>query len=181
MMYPISIQQHDIPGASDRADIRYFRLETVHELVAVIHDLYPSVLGVSVGLSDTGSITAVAFATEHDIFHLCWEKSEAHLLKSRRILSAFKSLFLSAHDRRFAAFEMGYVAFLIYGSLGVHVQGVDLSTVTSEKLNSPGRVMAKLKNLEFASQLAVDMRWDRLGKGKGAQPDICVRAWYSAM
>ena len=76
---------------------------------------------------------------------------------------------------------MGYVAFLIYGSLGVHVQGVDLSTVTSEKLNSPGRVMAKLKNLEFASQLAVDMRWDRLGKGKGAQPDICVRAWYSAM
>ncbi|ETW82995.1 hypothetical protein HETIRDRAFT_152688 [Heterobasidion irregulare TC 32-1] len=59
--------------------VRYFHLKTIHDMVTTIHNLSPPIPGTSVGLNDTGSITAVAFATENHISHICWEKRLQHV------------------------------------------------------------------------------------------------------
>ncbi|THH13352.1 hypothetical protein EW146_g6849 [Bondarzewia mesenterica] len=182
-----SISQDEILSAPRSANIRYFKLKDVEDMEQTLRHLSPDTIGMAIKLAPTGLVSAVALATDSQIFHLSWEKNELHLLSKKAISKALQSLFSpSDDDTTFAAFEMAHVAPLLQGCFTCcDIRGVDLSTIVTEARNgerfkSPGIVISSLEG-QPGLQRRIDMRWDTSEESEGDEPNVCLRAWFSAI
>lgn len=141
----------------------------------VVHDHIldngPEVLGISLCLSTYGKVDAIAFATSSDVFYIdarapCKGGHELEELlnnNSRCVL---------------AGFGMARIALHLHRHCGVHVHGVDLSTLHALSTRSPQSPaeLASVRIHDDVRKHPIHALWYH-----HKQQDVCLRAWLSAV
>jgi len=138
--------------------------------------IQPRVLGVAIQVSAAGRVRTLAFSTGRSIYAV-----DIDVIHDSRALpgdSSFVSLLAGTTGITLAGFDMAAQALHLYRHLGLHVQGVDLSTLHSRFANRPhlpSEVVAESGYSEVKWN-HVDQLWDILGEWR----ELCLRAWISA-
>ena len=180
-----TLEQDEILGGPRSAVVREYSLETVSEmreefLHAVLPEGPPCVVGVSVGLANSGPhIRTLALATPGDVFELILHRPPSPAQK--RILRA-----LFSKVPCLAGFDLPYTIVLLAHNLSCEISGHDLSAVKlgtkSWYRRMPGDLIKSKDPL--ASVGRIDQRWESAvpcGDTKTLEPDYRVRAWFTAM
>ncbi|TFK82323.1 P-loop containing nucleoside triphosphate hydrolase protein, partial [Polyporus arcularius HHB13444] len=154
--------------------IRKLTLQTSGAIARHVLDNDVEVLGVAVRLSSSGAVDAVAFATPDVVFYLDSGGTHASMNKARAELERVLD------DPRcvLAGFGMARLALHLYRHFGVHVQGVDLSTLFARSTRTP----------QSPAEFASDKIHPRVNKHRihalwyhHEERDVCLRAWLSAV
>ncbi|KAI0827617.1 P-loop containing nucleoside triphosphate hydrolase protein [Trametes gibbosa] len=135
---------------------------------------HPSVYGLSVRIcSDRGGIDGIAIASTTDIFYLGFSNSEGTASAG---MSNF-SHFFDGSLLTLAGFGMARLALHLHRKLGVHVKGVELSTLftTLKKNQTTPANIASMRIHPGVDQGKINAIW----YGKTVE-DVCLRAWLSA-
>lgn len=177
-----TLQQDEIPGESSSAVLREFTLETVSQmrdefLHAALSEDPPCVVGVSVGLGDSGPhIRTLALATPGHVFDLSLRRTPSPA--QRRILQT-----LFSKISCLAGFELPYTIVLLAHTIGGDVSGHDLSTVKFGAKPSYMRMPGALIKSKYCSASVgrINERWETRSDTKPLEPNHRVRSWFTAM
>lgn len=177
-----TLQQVEIPGQPSSAVLREFTPETVSQmrdelLHAALSESPPCVVGISVGLADSGPhIRTLALATPGYVFDLSLPRPPSPAQK--RIL---RTLFSKVPC--LAGFELPYIIVLLAHTIDDDISGYDLSTVKFGTKPSytrmPGALIKSKDCSGSASTGRIDDRWE--SDTKTLEPNYRDRAWFTAM
>ncbi|RPD58077.1 P-loop containing nucleoside triphosphate hydrolase protein [Lentinus tigrinus ALCF2SS1-7] len=157
-----------------RISIRNLTPHTSGAITKHVLDSDTEVLGVSLRLSSNGAVDAVAFATPDVVFYI---SSSGHQNISSKARTELKPVFDNP-GCALAGFGMARIALHLYRHFGIHVQGVDLSTLFARSTRAPQTPA------EFASdRIHPDVHRHRIHAlwYHHGDKDVCLRAWLSAV
>ncbi|KAI0712798.1 P-loop containing nucleoside triphosphate hydrolase protein [Cerioporus squamosus] len=154
--------------------VRKLTLSASGAIAKHVLDNAVEVLGIALRFSSGGVVDAVAFATPDVVFYLSSRGTSAVPNKARTDLARVFD------DPRcvLAGFGMARIALHLYRHFGVHVRGVDLSTLFARSTRTPQTPA------EFASnKVGPDINRHRIHAlwYHHEEHDVCLRAWLSAV
>ena len=157
-------------------DVRKLTLQTSGAIAKHVRDYDVEVLGVSLRLASDGTVDAVAFATPTVVFYLRSAGKQA--MSSNSKTKAELGRVLDNAHCVLAGFGMARIALHLHRQYGVHVRGVDLSTLfalSTRKPQSPAEVAS--------AKIHPDVRRHRIHAlwYHHDERDVCLRAWLSAV
>ncbi|PCH35505.1 hypothetical protein WOLCODRAFT_145835 [Wolfiporia cocos MD-104 SS10] len=113
------LEQNLLPNFQRRVILSRYEPRDVKEVVRIITDLQPRVLGVALHVSKDATINSVALATSKHIFYISLDNA------CRR--SEFKTL-LALDNCPLVSFGMARIVLILYLFFGCQTRGVDLGT-----------------------------------------------------
>jgi hypothetical protein len=145
------------------------------DIAARLKAMQPRVLGVAIQVSAAGHVKTLAFSTSQSIYAIDIDVQNSRALSGEAL---FVDLLAGATEITLAGFDMAAQALYLYRHLGLHVQGVDLSTTHSRFTNRPCLPSEVVGESGYQDVMLnqVDKLWDILGEWR----ELCLRAWISA-
>ncbi|KAH9856811.1 hypothetical protein C2E23DRAFT_721458 [Lenzites betulinus] len=171
-----TIEQDFIPGQEYKSPIRLHRLPAKQwgRLREYVSEDVESTYGLSARLSsDNGGLDGIAVASTTDIYYIGFASVERNIFAGSDL-----SQVIDGSCCTLAAFGMARLALHIYRQWGMHVEGVELSTlfVMPKKRQQTAADFASRRIHPDVDQSKINAIWYR-----ETVEDVCLRAWLSAV
>ncbi|PCH35506.1 nucleoside triphosphate hydrolase protein [Wolfiporia cocos MD-104 SS10] len=162
------LEQNLVPNFQSRIPLSRYKPRDVQEVVRMVTELQPRVLGVALNVSEDATINSVALATSERMFYISLDNA------CRR--GEFKTI-LALDDCPLVSFGMARIVLILYRFFGCHARGVDLGTFMSAPGGdpmSPGKMVYEKINPDV-NQYEINALW-----WSNDERNVCLRAWLSA-